>query len=267
MRLTERQCWDTIRAMVRVKNDEYSSLLYSLFDSVQMREVLGYTRDAFLSKMHFNSLSEFNTYVKKQNKTLSSQWLDNLSSEDLVLFLDFRCRFLQEIYNYYQASGGRVSRNDIKKIVENTKVSKLKGYNYGRLRCTGKPTRHKGEKKIDEIYLQTNEMQSQALEQVLERIAIDYQDIQNASNSIIDELVGKIVTSNIDLRGNLTGHRFKGKLNDSEQLDVPFKPKYAGLDFEGTPVYEHEDGYYTSAGRKLGEDERIYNEEMDVFGV
>ncbi|MFQ6724415.1 MAG: hypothetical protein ACLRFE_03700 [Clostridia bacterium] len=260
--MTDRQCWDALRDMVRAKNDEYSAFLYSLFDNGQMRDVLGYTRDTFLSKMGFNSLSEFNTYVKKKYKTVASQWIDNLSCEDLMLFLDFRCRYLQEIYDYYNTSGGRISKDNIKNIVQKTKVSRLRGYNYSRLKCSGKPPRRKGEKKIEDMHFQSNEIQAQAIEQTLIDIAFDYKQVNNASDELIEEIIAKVRTSNINIRGNLTGHKFKGKINmnkitDSHEESIE-KEDMVGFTIQGSPVYEYEDGYYDSTMRKLDENEMIF---------
>ena len=273
MKLTERQCWDCIRSMVSAKNDEYSSLLYSFFDTEQMKEIVGFTRDTFLSKMAFKSLAEFKKEVKINNNTVATQWLDNLSSEDLLLFLDFRCRSLQNIYDYYKSNNGKISKDNIKNIVQNTKVAKIKSYNYGRLKCTGKPKRVEGEKKIGEIYLHPYDVQKTAIIQVLFKMINKYSDILNINNDEIKKVISEITTSNINLRGNLTGHRFNGYLDIYKQLDITeqedlLNPKFIGLDIQGSPVYECEDGYYNSIGKKLDEEEFIYTrQDIDLFDL
>lgn len=273
MQLTERQCWDTLRAMVRSKNDEYSSLLYTLFDSGQMREVLGFTRDTFLAKMGFRSFSDFNKHVKSKNQTTTSQWLDSLSSEDLLLFLDFRCRSLQNIYNYYKSYDGKISKDNVKSIVEKTKVSEIKSYNYGMLQCTSKPRKIKGEKNIKEIYLQPYDIQKTAIIQVLTKMVNKYINVLNVNNDKIKKIISQITTSNINLRGNLTGYRFDANLDIYNQLDINekddiVKHKFIGLDIQGSPVYECEDGYYNSIGKKLDEEEFIYTpQDIDLFDL
>ncbi len=256
MRLTDRQCWDIIRALVKVKNDEYSALLLSWFDNSQMRQVLGYTRDTFLSKMGISSLGQFNSDIKRfGHRQPASQWLDNLSSEDLVLFLDFRCRFLQKIYDYYNQYGN-ISVNEIKSIVNETNISKLKGHNYSSLICTGKPERGVGEKKVSELTIEPTRLKNAALNQTLNNMVDNYIDIQNKPIEEVVEIAKKIKTYNIDLNGNITGFEFDCNIDMAEEIE--FKPKQVGFDIQGTPVLEYEDGYYTSTGRRLDDDEQIY---------
>lgn len=264
MILTERQCWDIIRALVKEKNDEYSSFLLSMFDNNQMREILGYTRDTFLSKMGVPSLSRFNydikTYVGRQP---SAQWLDNLSSMDLILFLDFRCRLLQQIYDHYQKFN-YIGINEIKNIAKDTKVSRLRGFNYGSLQCTGKPERRKGEQKVAELEYSVSTLKNSVLNQVLNEMVDIYIDVQRKPIEEVVTIAKAITTSNTDTNGYTTGFEFECDIITD---DTEFKPKKAGFDIQGIPVLEHEDGYYTSTGRKLDENEKIYsNDQLDSFG-
>ncbi|MBQ7880819.1 MAG: hypothetical protein IJ358_03150 [Clostridia bacterium] len=225
MQLTERQCWKVIRGLVTAKNDEYSKFLgQANFDVVQKRQILGYTRDAFLRQFGLSSVADFfDEYVRSvKAEPNRSRWLENLSSESLLLFLDFRCRILQSLYdNYYRIK----SADNVKQIVDGVKVSKLSAFNGGRLIYSSKPKRVAGEKKLSELNLSQNEISELALLQTMDSIAQKYATrFEKPIHQVLD-LAYNLHTSNVDDRGFVTGYRLKSKIEF--QHDAPKPPKSA----------------------------------------
>lgn len=270
MQLTNRQCWDVIRSLVKEKNDEYSKFLGLTCDSEQKRKLLGYTRDSFLSKMGFYSMEDLNSYIKGNGKAPVQNWLDNLSCEDLLIFLDFRCQSLQEMYDY-RVNYGTINRSDIKYIIEKTPISKLILFNNGKLTCAGKPKR-KGEQNVFEMGAASSELNERALAQVMSSIACQYSEARDVSIERAIEEVVKLKTYNINVKGLQTGYKYRGMITIESQLPEEFRmeeddilalAKFVGIDIQGAPVYEYCGKYYNSIGIMLSDDVMIFNNEND----
>ena len=329
MQLTKRQRWDIIRKLVSDKNKEYARFLTEHVGAENLSLCVGYTKNLYLGKFGFSSESNFRYLLKHRGITPAREWLDNLSSEDLLLFLDFRCRTLQAMYDYCSKHDG-ISVSDIYDIIANTKRSSLINYNAGRLKATGKPKAQDNELSVNDLDLTEDEKCEQALSQIMGIIAINHAKMTDSNLDKAVEKVSKLNTSNIDPKGFVTGYKFIAKLNidalkekkdkndeiiddskprlvgfdinkfpvfmkgddfvsitgeklhyvkvvydrnkvkieEEDELDVEPQPKFVGLDIQGSPVYQHEDGYYTSTGRKLDEDEYIYSkEEIETLGL
>lgn len=254
MKLTERQCWDILRLMVKSKNDEYSAFLLRFLDKEALRQILGITRDAFLNKSGFTSLEDFDQYIKSKGIQPVQKWLDNLSGEDLLLFLDFRCQILQELYRHYKMYRD-IDKKTIQTIIANAKVSPLNAYNYGKLMCTGKPKRVSGEKRFYELSINDYKLQQMTLAQVMGNIATTYSLECNKPLGQAQEMASKLLTYNVDSTGNLTGCRFDGEISVCEPIRINNKPRPSikriehekeskfeliGFDESMTPVFKYE---------------------------
>ena len=104
--LTDRQRWDIMRSMIKQKNEEYNSFLFRFFDSMQIKQIAGTVRDYFLGQCRItgdNLVVGLEDHATKSSTKLSkTSWIDNLSSEDLLILLDYRCRVLQDMYKHYK---------------------------------------------------------------------------------------------------------------------------------------------------------------------
>lgn len=327
--LTERQCWKVIRDLVSEKNAEYNKLL-NMYLPDERNVLLGKTRDLFLARYGFNSLADFNDYARRMNgKPPIDRWLENLSSEDLLLFLDFRCNTLQQMYEQCRKSNS-LSANEVQSICMQVNISKLAKYNGCKLNCTGKPPRVKGEAKLADMTMTANDLREQALSQVLGKMAGNYAFLNNAEIDKAESLANTLSTHNINLMKRITGYKLKGQVQavmpevveeevvhvkeehapviDENQVHVigfdaekapifmrgkdyvnilgqviaPVEAVYdlnrnlikpekslirrcIGLDIQGTPVYEMEDGYYNSLGEMVDEDVFIDNTQDNMF--
>jgi len=209
MQLTERQCWKVIRTLVAEKNKEYASFLSRIFGERKLAMCIGFTKNAYLGKFGFSEEGDFRYLLKKRGIMPKREWLDNLSTEDLLLFLDFRCRSLQAIYDHY-AKHNSITLNEVQQIINSTKRSDMIGYNSYRLKATGKPDKVAGEKKIDELDMDRVALVQTALIQAMGSIAYNYAKIESVD---IDKSVGKAIklaTSNIDNAGYATGFKYLG---------------------------------------------------------
>ena len=335
MQLTERQCWKVIRNLVADKNKEFSDFFKEAFGSdwERNRNLLGYTRDAFLNKFGFyrykesNPVHLFNDYVAEKGKKPSSVWMEDLSTSDLILFLDFRCNTLQQLYDYYKKHG-IIEKEIVEEIVDNTPICELAKCNRNRLEGTSKPPRIKGEAKLMDMSYTQAQLNEWALSQALGYMAGKYASKLNVSMSQAEEVASNVTTYNTDLGGRRTGYKVheeikahyipapakkvevlhednenKGKMHlvgftgdmhpvfekdgqlvnlfsepitapvmyDKDKQPIIFeegsKRKFVGLDIQGTPVYEDEDGYYNSLGERLDDDVFIDNAQDDILGL
>lgn len=245
MQLTERQCWKVIRDLVVGKNKEYSAFLVKMLDASQCRELQGYTREAFLSKFDFYSLDDFYNYATSKNNGRESngRWLENLSSEDLILFLDFRCKILQQVYDFYKANRG-ITKNNIKDIVKATKISKLASYNGVRLNCGSKPRRVDGELKNSELELTQTELRELALSQVITGMANKLIVYKNISIEQAQRVTSSVVTTNIDINGERTGHKLNKEIRPTKQSQFEDNGKRRNNDIEMSLLGYDENGLH-----------------------
>lgn len=288
MQLTERQCWKIIRQLVTDKNNEYKQFLkdvfdfnkelgnFGKFDTEQIKQIQGYTRDAFLYKCGFSNMTKFYEEVSGNGKEPNNRWHENLSCEDLLLFLDFRCRSLQSIYNYY-AKQGKINKYDIKQIVDETKLSPLKHYRGGvsRLRCQGKPARVEGEQKLSSLDLSTEDMQELAISQILTSMAGQYIARGLGSTNQVQDIVNNVVTHNVNMEGNITGYKLKteiilkqtkresksevARISTDQPRPTINAPKLAGFDANKRTIFIKEGVQVDLIGQKVQEREIVYD--------
>ena len=255
--LTERQRWDVMREMVKQKNAEYRSFLFRFFDSAQMTQVSAITRDTFLSKCGIsgqNLVVGLEDHATNASTKLSkTSWIDNLSSEDLLLFLDYRCRVLQDIYKHYKKYRN-ITKHDVRYMCEDTLVNKLSMYNNGKLTCGGRPEKVGSELPIKELGIDLHSLQSTAINQTVDELmerCVKYMPIEQ-----VYQLASTLLTYNVDPMGHIVGCVYNTE--QSEFLESALykpSPKHKGFDIQGSPVYEYEEEYYSSAGNKInGED-------------
>ena len=331
MQLTERQCWKVIRNLVADKNKEFSDFFKEAFgaDWEHNRNLLGYTRDAFLNKFGFyhynvsNPINEFHDLVKQKGRKPASNWLEDLSTSDLILFLDYRCRTLQSMYNYYK-NHNTIDRNVVQQIVDETTIAPISAGNS--IEATSKPARVQGETKLSDMHYTKAQFAELALSQILSEMAGKCIANQKFTIKQAEEMASNVLTSNIDLGGRVTGYKRRGEIKakivevskpvvkpqpkpessagtiklagydekmyaiftqNGVLVDILGNPidavlvydrdknpivydepnnscKFVGLDIQGTPVYEDEDGYYNSLGERLG-DVFIDNTQDDMF--
>lgn len=281
MKLTEKQRWDVIRAMVKQKNDEYSAFLLRFFDQKQMSQIVGLTRDIFLVKCGFsanNPLVALEERVKSKGGKPASTWLDNLSSEDLLLFLDYRCKVLQQMYKQFKMN--RVlEKKDIKNIINGTQVSELIGFNKGKLMHTGKPERSKDEVKVKDLGLSNDELMHEALAETMGKLVFTYASTKKCNINDAKKLAENLVTHNATPEGFIIGHQFEGEINDVEPLVIP-KLKMIderddqqdteeislyGFDKHNMPVFIKNGQLVNLLGNAVDKDDVIYDERHTRF--
>lgn len=265
MKLTERQRWDVIRAMVKQKNDEYSAFLLRFFDQKQMSQIVGVTRNSFWNKCRNNQTNPLVVYDNKPSKS-STSWLDDLSSEDLLIFLDYRCRLLQQLYRYYKMNR-TLDKDVINKIAQSTPISELIAYNDGYLMHTGKPSRTKDEVKVGDLGLDRDELMNEVLAETMGILASTYAKVKNLHISAGKSLALKLVTYNATPDGHKIGCQFNGEINNCpplsisklkmvdthEQKELPPEERMTlyGFDTKGFPVYIKNGEYVNLLGEPV----------------
>lgn len=290
MKLTERQCWKIVRQLVTDKNVEYKQFLktvfdfsrepenFGKFDTEQLKQIQGYTRDEFLFKCGFISLESFNQYVQDVNpRGVNSRWLENLSSADLILFLDFRCRILQSMYNYYKQYH-QLEKADIKNIVRGTELNELSRRKRYKLECVGKPARLQGEAKLADLGMSESEMAELAIAQVLGSMAGEYVANKKGKIEEAEKYANQVKTSNIDYDGKLTGHQLKGKVKSilmpaqdklkfvDERVDNgEYKTVFVGYDANKNKVFMRGNDYVSFIGVKVSPVKIVYDREGNLI--
>ncbi|MBQ8522939.1 MAG: hypothetical protein IJ458_04735 [Clostridia bacterium] len=250
MQLSERECWNIIRKLVSNKNKEYARFLSSNIGTDKLPLCIGYTKNLYLSKFGLRGEREFRYLLKRRGVKPKSEWLDNLSSEDLLLFLDFRCRTLQKMYDFC-AKHGKISVDDIKDLIVGTKRSSLIEYNAGRLKAIGE----------DELDIELDDnLIEQALLQTMHKVALGYSQRVGATIDVALEKASNLTTSNEDLDGFITGHQFmsKNELKNmhkqyltgykDEEIDTS-EPHIVGYDVNKFPVFMQGNHFITLTGQ------------------
>lgn len=266
--LTDRQCWDVMRSMIKQNNAEYKSFLFKFFDTAQMAQVSAEIRDTFLKQCKIsgqNLVVGLEDYaVQNSTKLSKTSWIDNLSSEDLLFFLDYRCRVLQKIYTHYKKFNS-ITKHDIKYICANTAINKLIIHNNGRLVCGGRPEKEENELTINELKLDAGTLQSIAINQIVDELMERCVNIKNQSLNQAYGNACELSTYNVDPYGHVTGCAFNSE--KSEFLDRMLynpKPKHCGFDIQGSPVYEFDEKYYSSVGNNVNCEDIIYSIDDEV---
>lgn len=274
MKLTERQRWDVIRAMVKQKNDEYSAFLLRFFDQKQMSQIVGITRNTFWQKCRDNKRNPLVHYEKKDVKP-SVSWLDDLSSEDLLLFLDYRCKLLQQLYRHYKMNR-TLDKDIIKNIAQNTSISQLIGYNSGYLMKTGKPVRAKDEVKVKDLGLSNDDLMYEALTETMGILAATYSREKKCSIEEGKTLASGLITHNATPDGHIVGFQFEGEIIDIKPLNIPKikmidtrvereipeneRLELYGFDKSGLPVYIKNGELVDLVGKPVDIERVVYDE-------
>ena len=288
MQLTDKQCWETLRKMVADKNSEFRLFLHACFGSNQVEKCNTYTsflRDTFLAKMGLN-IDRFKLLAIKrgQNVTKSWDWINSLSSEDMLLYYDFQCRALQGLYNkassryFYTKTNPYIINDftmygrDIAEVIGGTVpvgYARYKGEPTSLL-VMGKPDSEEGEEKAD---VDNPEVQKQALSQIMGLVHYNYAishhyRIENSnihqrfitSNNCGGEILGVNVIS-AELPGDPTMKIHKASKKKvsqpkiTEQTEIKFEelPKRSASTFVGftknnIPIIKMGDKYFDGFG-------------------
>lgn len=147
--LTDRQRWDIMRQLVKDKNSEYQRFLTWNFNGDRIMRTIcqGHTRDYFL----------LNYGIQYDENKMGKDWLKNLSAEDLLVFLDFRCRVLQTMYDItcFDGKYGRrkLDERQICDVISKTPLSKYAQWGdcSQHLMLTGRPKKIRGETDVSDI--------------------------------------------------------------------------------------------------------------------
>ena len=269
MQLTKRQCWDIVRRLVSDKNKEYARFLKEQVGEKNLSLCIGYTKSLYLGKFGFRAESDFRYLLKHRGVTPAKEWLDNLSSEDLLLFLDFRCRTLQAMYDFCAKHNG-ISVNDIRELIIGTKRSSLINYNAGRLKATGRPEAIDGELDVKRLDMTDKDLNEQALVQIMTKIAVNHTKLTDCTIEKALDRASRLTTSNIDTKGFMTGHKFMSKLlipsqYEQKETSAPVdndKPHLAGFDVNKCPVFMKGDDFITITGEKAPYVKIVYDRRM-----
>ena len=267
--LTDRQRWDVMRSMVKQKNAEYRSFLFRFFDPSQMAQVSALTRDSFLSQCKIsgqNLVVGLEDHATKTSSKLSkTSWIDNLSSEDLLIFLDYRCRVLQEIYKHYKKYRG-ITKHDIQYMCENTVVNKLVMHNNGRLTCGGRPEKVENEVPVKDLTTDISILQRTAISQTADELMERCVHVKKQSLNQVFQLASELATYNVDPMGHITGCAYHAEKSEFlERMLYEPSPKHCGFDIQGSPIYEYNDQYYSSAGDMINSEDVVFKSSDEEF--
>lgn len=260
--LTDRQRWDVMRNMIKQNNSEYRSFLFRIFDPPQMAQVVASIRDSFLAQCKLsgeNLVVSLEDYAKSSTKLSKTSWIDNLSSEDLLIFLDYRCRVLQEIYRHYKRYRD-ITKHNIRYICENTLVNKLAKHNDRRLTCGGRPEKEDGEltlKELEEVQgLDIYTLQRQAINQTADELMVRCVMAKNIPLAQVYQYASMLTTYNADPMGHVSGCVYNIKQSEflASALNYP-RAKHCGFDIQGSPIYEYQDEYYSSSGNRVSSED------------
>ena len=269
--LTERQRWDIVRSLIKQSDEEFNSFLFRFFDPVQIKFIKASLRDNFLDQWCNGSMALIvNSEGAKDNSNSSKiKWIDNLSSEELLLFLDYRCRVLKQVYKHYKTHRN-ITKHDINYISANTLVNKLAMCNDNRLTCTGRPEKRENELSLKDLEgklgIDIYTLRRPAINQIVDELMEKCVKSNNLSLDQVYQYASALVTHNVDLMGHVTGCTYN--IEQSEFLESAFympSPKHRGFDIQGSPVYEYEDEYYSSSGSKMSDDDIIFKSIDDEF--
>jgi len=265
MQLTKTQCWDVIRQLVSNKNKEYASFLMQTLGKESLPMCIGYTKSLYLNKFGHDTESEFKYLLKRRGVKPQKEWLDNLSAEDLLLFLDFRCKTLQKIYDFYLTHKS-ITIDNVRDLISDTKRTSLINYNAGRLKATGRPKDEESEQVID---INDNDMIEQALSQIMYTISKRHAPMVGVS---VEDALKKAInlsTTNINPHGELTGHKFTSgkqliefaKKDEVKQTPVitPNSIHLIGFDEEMRPVFKKGNNYVNAFSEVLYDVNIVYD--------
>ena len=267
--LTDRQRWDIMRSMIKQKNEEYNSFLFRFFDSMQIKQIAGTVRDYFLGQCRItgdNLVVGLEDHATKSSTKLSkTSWIDNLSSEDLLILLDYRCRVLQDMYKHYKIYQN-ITKHDVRYICANTAINKLGLYNNGRLSCGGRPDKAENELSVKDLGIDNYKLQQIAVNQTADELMERCFRAKSPSRETLYKLASMLTTYNVDPVGHITGYKYN--VNNSEFFEFAYqehKPKHTGFDIQGSPVYEYNNEYYSSAGSIMQNEDLVFKSLDDEF--
>ena len=265
MQLTKTQCWDVIRQLVSNKNKEYASFLMQTVGKQELPLCIGYTKSLYLNKFGHDTDSEFKYLLKRRGVKPQKEWLDNLSAEDLLLFLDFRCRTLQKMYDFYLVHKS-ITVDNIRDLILGTKRTSLINYNAGRLKATGRPSAEESEQDID---INDKDMIEQALSQIMYNISKRHAQMVCVSVEDALKKATNLTTTNININGELTGHKFvsgEQLIGFAKQENVKQIPiitadsiQILGFDEKMHPVFKKGNNYVNAFSEILHDVNIVYD--------
>ena len=300
MELTERQCWDVIRKMVGDKYKDHAGFVTMVIDE-DYDKLTGNIKRVYLNKFGFETEADFKYLIKNRGVQTKRDWMDNLSSEDLLIFLDYFCRSLQDMYQYYGKNkrnlehvpdSKKMFESDTKKILETTGRHPAFKYNTKRLKATGRPEAVADEKKVSALGLTEKDLQRQALVQVIGDIAYKYSRFTLVDIKTSVEKVITLKTHTINSKGYVEGfiNNLKpqdvlayldekyglNKINDEiNELNRPHaseikveddsssKLERVGYDSSKMPIYKQGENYVDLIGRPVSPEMIVYDRDKN----
>lgn len=275
--LTDRQCWDVMRRLVKDKNNEYQRFLSWNFngDNIMRTICQGHTRDYFL----------LNYGIQYDEHKMGKDWLKSLSAEDLLIFLDFRCRALQSMYDITGFDGkyGRrkLDEAQICNVISKTPLSKYAQWGdcSQQLMLTGRPKKIRGEADIADITdkFEFNQVAKTGLTMVMGSLYYNY--IQDGGLDGSRETISSEMSTTTRYYGSKypRGIHFKGIVPLPERAKDAYYAqkgneyhalaKIVGFDAQNNPIQQVGDKLYVNGERFDGELEDLIvdSETLDYF--
>lgn len=117
MQLTEFQKWEKLRELIVIKNKEFGSVISSAVGRGNKNMIglcMSRIRDDFLSGCG----TSFDIVMKKRAKK-GDNWIDVLSTQDLLLYYDYQCRALSKLYGFvWSGSNKRFNGNNLLDVID-----------------------------------------------------------------------------------------------------------------------------------------------------
>lgn len=274
MQPSKRQCWDIMRSLVKDKNAEYQRFLGWNFngDSAMRTICQGHTRDYFLG----------NYGITYDENSMGKDWLKNLSAEDLLIFLDFRCKLLQELYRVTRFDGkygkSGLSETEICDIISKTTLTKYARWEDGmqKLVLTGRPKKTKQEISVEDIkeYEQFRTLSKEVLKVVMGNLYYNYLE-EGEGYDEIDDVCNNIVTTTQYTNAKYPrGIKFSGRVKLPEGAYEGCKQEFivnseiVGFDVQNNPICKKGFDLYDIYGRKCEQDDIVYDSEcIEYFEI
>lgn len=273
MQPSKRQCWDVMRKLVKEKNAEYQRFLGWNFngDSVMRTICQGHTRDYFLG----------NYGIVYDENSMGKDWLKNLSAEDLLIFLDFRCKLLQQLYKITGFDGrfgkNTLSEGEICEVISKTPLNKYARWEDGeqKLMLTGRPKKTKREANVEDIkdFVRFKNLAKDVLQIVMGNLYYNYLE-EGENYDEIDEVSNNIVTTTFYVNDRFPhGIKFNGrvKLPDGacDECKQEFlQGKIIGFDSQYNPIRKIGLDLYDVNGKLCEQDDVVYDSEtIDYFQI
>ncbi len=192
MQLTERQKWDIVRELVKKKNEEVRSVIFSAVgrgNDNLFRVCVSRIRDNFLASCGTN----VEQVIQKSNKKAKSiNWIEVLSTDDLTLYYDYQCRALTRLYGFvWGNSNKRFNQNNVLEVIDSIDANFYTEHDI--LDLTGVPKSKKGEDK--ELFFDLYQAKQYVLSKSMLNLHNKYSRTHGFSSQIsADELASRFRT-------------------------------------------------------------------------